>query len=65
MKLVIVTGMSGAGKTIALKILEDIGFDCIDNLPISLIEKLTDLIMGNSSQPRDTAFGLDIRSGEG
>lgn len=65
MKLVIVTGMSGAGKTIALKILEDMGFDCIDNLPISLIEKLTDLIMDNSSQPRDTALGLDIRSGEG
>ena len=36
MKLVIVTGMSGAGKTIALKMLEDIGFYCVDNLPISL-----------------------------
>ena len=37
MKLVIVTGMSGAGKTIALKMLEDIGFYCVDNLPISLV----------------------------
>ena len=39
MKLVIVTGMSGAGKTIALKMLEDIGFYCVDNLPISLVDK--------------------------
>ena len=35
MKLVIVTGMSGAGKTIALKMLEDLGFYCVDNLPVS------------------------------
>ena len=40
MKLVIVTGMSGAGKTIALKMLEDLGFYCVDNLPISLVDKL-------------------------
>ena len=33
MKLVIVTGMSGAGKTVALKIMEDIGYYCVDNLP--------------------------------
>ena len=39
MKLVIVTGMSGAGKTIALKMLEDMGFYCVDNLPISLVDK--------------------------
>ena len=39
MRLVIVTGMSGAGKTIALKILEDLGFYCVDNLPVSLVEK--------------------------
>ena len=38
-KLVIVTGMSGAGKTIALKILEDLGFYCVDNLPIPLADK--------------------------
>ena len=43
MKLVIVTGMSGAGKTIALKMLEDIGFYCVDNLPISLVENLYSL----------------------
>ena len=38
MRLVIVTGMSGAGKTIALKMLEDIGFYCVDNLPVPLME---------------------------
>ena len=41
MRLVIVTGMSGAGKTIALKILEDLGFYCVDNLPVSLVERET------------------------
>ena len=43
MKLVIVTGMSGAGKTIALKMLEDLGFYCVDNLPISLADKFVQL----------------------
>ena len=40
MRLVIVTGMSGAGKTNALKMLEDMGFYCVDNLPIPLVEKI-------------------------
>lgn len=45
MKLVIVTGMSGAGKTVALKMLEDIGFYCVDNLPISLVDKFVQLLL--------------------
>ena len=48
MKLVIVTGMSGAGKTTALKILEDVGFYCVDNLPIRLIEKFAELVLSLS-----------------
>ena len=44
MKLVIVTGMSGAGKTIALKMLEDLGFYCVDNLPISLTDRFAELL---------------------
>ena len=40
MKLVVVTGMSGAGKTVALKMMEDMGYYCVDNLPIPLVEKL-------------------------
>ena len=39
MKFVIITGMSGAGKGTAVKIMEDMGYYCVDNLPISLIEK--------------------------
>ncbi len=45
MKLVIVTGMSGAGKTVALKMMEDMGYYCVDNLPISLIEKFAELAL--------------------
>ncbi len=48
MKLVIVTGMSGAGKTIALKMLEDMGFYCVDNLPISLVDKFAQLVSEGS-----------------
>ena len=63
MKLVIVTGMSGVGKTIALKMLEDIGFYCVDNLPISLVDKFVQLVSGGTDIKK-TALGLDIRSGE-
>ena len=63
MKLVIVTGMSGAGKTIALKMLEDIGFYCVNNLPISLVDKFVQLVSEGTSIEK-AALGLDIRSGE-
>ena len=43
MKIVIVTGMSGAGKSTALNVLEDEGYYCVDNMPISLIIKFADL----------------------
>lgn len=64
MKLVIVTGMSGAGKTIALKILEDLGFYCVDNLPISLVDRFAELIMESPGDIRNVALGIDIRSGD-
>lgn len=64
MKLVIVTGMSGAGKSTALKNLEDMGFYCVDNLPILLIETFADLISNDQNENRDVALGVDIRSGE-
>lgn len=63
MKLVIVTGMSGAGKTIALKMLEDLGFYCVDNLPISLVDKFAGLVLGGGDISQ-AALGIDIRSGE-
>ena len=44
MRFVIVTGVSGAGKTAALKMLEDVGYFCVDNLPIPLIEKFVSLM---------------------
>lgn len=64
MKLVIVTGMSGAGKTQALKMLEDMGYYCVDNLPISLVNQFTELSLGHVGESRRIALGVDIRSGE-
>lgn len=62
-KLLIVTGMSGAGKTIALKALEDMGYYCADNLPIPLIEKFAELFLEGKSSSKNAALGIDIRSG--
>ena len=64
MRLVIVTGMSGAGKTNALKMLEDMGFYCVDNLPFPLVEKFAELTMSNQGGIRNAALGIDIRSGD-
>ena len=64
MKLVIVTGMSGAGKTVALKMLEDMGYYCVDNLPIPLVEKFAQLVLDSQGKSSHVALGIDIRSGE-
>ena len=65
MKLVIVTGMSGAGQTVALKMMEDMGYYCVDNLPIPLIEKFAELALGNNQGlSNQVALGIDIRSGQ-
>ena len=64
MRLVIVTGMSGAGKTVALKNLEDLGFYCVDNLPIPLVEKFAQLTLGSQGNFKNAALGIDIRRGE-
>ena len=63
MKLVIVTGMSGAGKTVALKMFEDLGFYCVDNMPVLLMEKFVDLLREHDGEPENVAMGVDIRSG--
>lgn len=63
-KLLIVTGMSGAGKTIALKSLEDMGYYCVDNLPISLVDKFAELITDGNEQITKAALGIDVRSGK-
>ena len=62
MQFVIVTGLSGSGKSCAMNVLEDIGFYCIDNLPPQLISKFVEICRdGNMSK---VALAVDIRSGE-
>ncbi len=64
MRFVIVTGMSGAGKSTALKTLEDMGFFCVDNLPVMLIEKFAEISHDDKLEVDNVAIGIDIRSGE-
>ncbi|MBD5483774.1 MAG: RNase adapter RapZ [Lachnospiraceae bacterium] len=64
MKFVIVTGMSGGGKRTALKMLEDIGFYCVDNLPVALIGKFVELIVTPNSEVTKVALGIDVRAGQ-
>lgn len=63
MKFVIVTGMSGAGKSTALKMLEDLGYFCVDNLPIALLAKFAELAHAPGSDISQVALGVDIRNG--
>lgn len=62
MRFVVVTGMSGGGKRTALKMLEDAGFYCVDNLPVPLLEKFVELIATPNSEINKVALGLDVRS---
>lgn len=62
MRFVIVTGMSGSGKITALKLLEDAGFYCVDNLPVPLIEKFVELVATPNAEIQKVALGLDVRA---
>ncbi len=62
MRFVVVTGMSGGGKRTALKMLEDAGFYCVDNLPLSLVEKFVELVTMPGSEVGKVVLGLDVRS---
>lgn len=62
MRLILLTGMSGAGKSTAFKILEDLGYHCVDNLPIPLFKNMVDLSYDTADE--NVAVGIDIRSGE-
>ncbi|MBO5524609.1 MAG: RNase adapter RapZ [Roseburia sp.] len=64
MKFVILTGMSGAGKSTAIKMMEDMGFYCVDNLPIPLLEKFVELSSPQNNELQKVAVGIDIRSGQ-
>ena len=62
MQLVIVTGLSGSGKSIALKALEDSGFYCIDNLPASLLLQIPHHLEAENSGQSRVAISMDMRS---
>lgn len=62
-RLVIVTGLSGAGKTQAIRCLEDMGFFCVDNLPPKLISKIAELCQQSGERVRRVALVIDVRGG--
>src|SRR5215470_15340109 len=62
-ELVIITGMSGSGKASVLKAFEDLGYYCVDNLPVGLIPRFAELI-GQSSEIERTALVVDVREGK-
>ncbi len=61
---VVITGLSGAGKSYAIKCFEDMGFFCVDNLPTTLIPTFADLIARSDQKIRRVALGVDVREGE-
>jgi UPF0042 nucleotide-binding protein len=61
-ELVIITGMSGSGKASALKAFEDLGYYCVDNLPVELIPRFAELALQSGEIPR-TALVVDVREG--
>lgn len=65
MRMVFVTGLSGAGLSTALNNFEDMGYYCVDNMPISLISKFAELVYANGTTYNNVALGIDIRSGNG
>lgn len=62
--VVVVTGISGSGKSTALKVFEDLGFFCIDGLPSGMAPKIAELILKQDSKYRGLALGMDIRQPE-
>lgn len=62
MRFVIVTGMSGGGKRTAMKMLEDAGFYCADNMPVALIDKFIELLTVPNCELQKVALGLDVRA---
>ncbi len=63
-EIVIITGMSGAGKTVAMQCFEDLGFYCIDNLPPELLVTFLDLMMKSENRMRRIAAVMDTRGGD-
>jgi RNase adapter protein RapZ len=63
LSFVVITGLSGAGKSFAIKCFEDMGFFCVDNLPTTLIPTFADLIMRSEQTIHRVALGVDVREG--
>jgi UPF0042 nucleotide-binding protein len=61
LQLVVVTGLSGSGKSTAIHVLEDLGFYCIDNLPVALIPRVVELWESSQEEVRRVALGIDVR----
>ena len=61
MNFLIVTGLSGAGKSMAVNALEDIGFFCIDNIPIALLPRIVDFALQGENQLSRVAVVMDVR----
>ena len=60
--LIIVSGMSGSGKSVALNTFEDLGYYCVDNLPAELLPEFVRRILANENAPEKIAVGIDARS---
>jgi UPF0042 nucleotide-binding protein len=60
-RTIIISGMSGSGKSTALRALEDVGFFCVDNLPVALLPKFLELRQGTGSEITKTALVMDVR----
>jgi UPF0042 nucleotide-binding protein len=63
-KIIIITGLSGSGKSTAIKALEDVGFFCVDNLPVVLLPKFLEIRVGQPSEISELALVMDIREAE-
>ncbi|MES4785800.1 MAG: RNase adaptor protein RapZ, partial [Nitrospiraceae bacterium] len=61
LRLVIISGLSGSGKTYAIKCFEDLGFFCVDNLPPALLPKFAELCLQRGKDMQNIALGIDIR----
>jgi UPF0042 nucleotide-binding protein len=59
--VLVVTGLSGSGKSTAIHVLEDLGFYCIDNLPVALIPRFVELWQSSREEVRRVALGIDVR----
>lgn len=64
LRFVIITGLSGAGKSYAIKCFEDMGYFCVDNLPTTLIPTFAELCVQSTRRIRRIALGIDVREGE-